>query len=111
MNGEPRLLIAIDRFSEWPTAKTRKTAETKEVVIFLTNHFNLYGNPERKNPTKGGIFSSEYKELFKSRKIEVQYCPQRIHTGNGTVEKTIQTHKSSLLGNMEDGNTSTESII
>ena len=41
LNGESQLLIAIDRFSKWPTVKICKTIETKEVINFLTQNFNL----------------------------------------------------------------------
>ena len=47
INGDVQILIAIDRFSKWPTVKICKTAETKEVINFLTNNFNLYGLPEK----------------------------------------------------------------
>ena len=53
LNGELQILIAIDRFSKWPTAKLCKTSETKEVTSFLSNHFNLYSIPEKINPIKG----------------------------------------------------------
>ena len=33
------ILIAVGRFRKWPTVKTCKTAETKEVMNFLTNIF------------------------------------------------------------------------
>ena len=33
-----------------------------------------------------------------------------MHTGNGTVERAIQTLKTLLLANMEDGNNLTESV-
>ena len=33
LNGEPQILIAIDRFSKWPTAKNCKTSETKGVIV------------------------------------------------------------------------------
>ena len=46
LNGE-NLLIAVDRFSKWPTVKICKTSETKEVIIFLKQNFNLYGIPEK----------------------------------------------------------------
>ena len=52
---EPQITIALDRFSEVPTAKICKTAKTKEVLSFLTNLFNFYGIPEGinwKTPTK-----------------------------------------------------------
>ena len=50
----------------------------------------------------GAFISSEYKNF--------QYCPQRMHTGNGTVERAVQTLKKMILANMEDGNNLTESI-
>ena len=33
-----------------------------------------------------------------------------MHTGNGTVERAIQTMKNLVLANMEDGNNLTESV-
>ena len=60
---------------------------------------------------KGGAFiSTEYKEFCKSRKIEVQYCPLRMHTRNGTVERAIQTMKNLIPATMEDGNNLHESV-
>ena len=99
LNREPQIILAIDQLSKYPTAKFCKTAETKEVINFLTNHFNLYGIPERIQSDK--FISSEHKEFCKSRKIEIQNCPPRKHTGNGTVEN---------MANMEDGNNLTESM-
>ena len=111
LNGEPQILIAIDRFSKWPTAKICKTSDTKEVIGFLSNQFNLYNIPEKNKSDKGGAFiSTEYKNFWKSRNTEIQYCPPRMHTGNGTVERAIQTMKNLILANMEDGNNLTESV-
>ena len=62
INGDVQILIAVDRFSKWPTVKICKTAETKEVLNFLKNNFNLYGIPEKINSDKGGAFiSKEYR--------------------------------------------------
>ena len=33
-----------------------------------------------------------------------------MHTGNGTVERAIQTMKNFVLSNMEDGNNLTENV-
>ena len=111
LNGEPQILIAIDRFSKWPSAKICKTSDTKEVISFLSNQFNLYCIPEKSKSDKAGAFSStEYKEFCESRNIEVQYCPPQMHTGNGTVERAIQTMKNLILANMEDGNNLTECV-
>ena len=56
LNGDHQILIAIDRFSKWPTAKICKSSETKEVIIFLKQNFNLYGLPEKIKTDKGGAF-------------------------------------------------------
>ena len=53
LSGDVQILIAVDRFSKWPTVNKCKTAETKEVLNFLTNKFNLYGIPEKVKLGKG----------------------------------------------------------
>ena len=111
LNREPQKLIAIGRFSKWPRAKICKTSDTKEVMSFLSNQFNLYGVPEKIKSDKGGSFiSTEYKEFCKSRNIEIQYGPPRMHSRNGTVERAIQTMKNLIVANMEDGNNLTERV-
>ena len=111
IHGDVQILIAVDRFSKWPTVKICKTAETKEVKQFLTSNFNLYGIPEKIKSDKGGAFiSKEYRQFCKNRNIEIEYCTPRIHTGNGAVERAIQTLKNLVLTNMEDGKNLTESV-
>ena len=53
INGDVQNSIAVDRFSKWTAVKTCKTAETKEVINFLTNNFTLYGIPEKIKSDKG----------------------------------------------------------
>ena len=59
---------------------------------------------------RGAFISTEYKEFCKARNIEIQYCPPRMHTENGTAERAIQTRKNLVLANMEGGNNITESV-
>ena len=91
IHGEVQILIAVDRFSKWPTVKIRKTAEIREVINFLSSNFNLYGIPEKFKSDKGGasVFK-EYWKPCKNRNIEIEYCTPRVHTGNGAVERAIQ---------------------
>ena len=56
LNGEHQILSAINRFSKWPTAKTCKSSETKEVLNFLKQNSNLYGLPEKIKTDKGGVY-------------------------------------------------------
>ena len=81
------------------------------MIQFLTNKFILYGIPEKIKSDKGGAFiSKEYREVCKNRNIEIEYCTPRIHTGNGVVERAIQTLKNLVITNMEDGQSLTESV-
>ena len=103
LNGENQLLIAVDRFIKWPTVKICKTSESKEVINFLKQNFNLYGLPEKIKSDKGGAFiSKDYMEFCKSKNIEIEYCTPRIHTATGAVERAIQTIKNLILANLED---------
>ena len=53
---------------------------------------------------RGGAFiSKEYKQFGKGRNIEIEYCTPRMHTGNGVVERSIQTLKNLIVANLEDG--------
>ena len=103
LNGKHQILIAIDRFTKWPTAKICKSSETKEVLNFLKQNFNLYGLPEKIKTDKGGAFiAKEYKEFCKSKNIEIEYSTTRLHTVTGTVERAIQTLKNLIIANTED---------
>ena len=106
LNGEPQILIAIDRLSKWPTAKICKASETKEVISFHQISV-IYMVFQRKLNLINGIY---FDRNCKSRNKEIQYCPPRMQTGNGTVEIEIQTMKNLVLANMEDGNNLTESV-
>ena len=112
INGDVQILIAIDRFSKWPTVKICKSAETKEVINFLSSNFNLYGIPEKIKSDKGGAFvSKEYREFCKNRNIEFEYCTPRMHKKrNGTVERALQTLKNLIIANMGDNISLTESV-
>ena len=111
LNGETQILIAINRFSKWSTVKICKTSETQEVINFLSSNFNMYGIPENIRSDKGGAFiSKEYRQFCKSRNIQIEYCTPRMHTGNGVVERAIQTIKNLIIANMEDGLCLTESV-
>ena len=111
LNGENQLLIAVYRFSKWPTVKICKTSETKEVINFLKQNFNLYGIPEKIESDKGEAFiSKDYIEFCKSKNIEIEYSTPRIHTGTGAVERAIQTMKNSIVAVLEDNLCLTECV-
>ena len=53
IHGKIQILIAVDRFSRWPTAKICKTSETKEVIQFLSCIFNFTEYRKKLNWIKG----------------------------------------------------------
>ena len=111
LNGDHQILIAIDRFSKRLTAKICKSSETKEVINFLKQNFNLYGLPEKIKTDKGGAFvSKECKEFCQSKNIEIEYSTPRMHTGTGAVERAIQTLKNLIITNLEDKTCLTECV-
>ena len=111
INGHVQILTTVDRFSKGPTVKICKTAETKEVLNFLTNNFNLFGIPEKiKSDKRGALLSKQYKEFCKNRNIEIEHCTPRLHTGNGVVERAIQTLTNLMVTNLEEGTDLTESV-
>ena len=68
LSGETQILIAVDRFSKWSTAKICKIPETKELTTFLSSNFNLYGIPEKIKSDKGEAFiPKEYRQFCKNR--------------------------------------------
>ena len=91
--------------------KSCKSSETKEVINFLTSNFILYGIPEKTKSDKGGAFIlKEFQKFRKNRNIEFDYCTPRMHTGNGAVERAIQTLKKLIIAKLEDGIGLTESV-
>ena len=111
INGENELLIAIDRFSKLSTVTNCKTCQTKGVIRFLVQNFNLYGIPEKIKPNKGGaLVSKEYIDFCKSKNIEVEDCSPRIHTSSVAVERAIQTIRHLIVANLEDNLCLTESV-
>ena len=111
LNGEHQILIAIDRFSQWPTAKNLKSSETKEVLNFLKQNFHLYGLPEKIKTNRGAAFVwKEFKKFCNTKNIVIEYSTPRMHTGTGAVERAIQTLNNSIIANLEDKMCLTECV-
>ena len=96
LNGEHQILIAIDRFSKCPTVKICKSSETKEVLNFLKQNFNLYGLPEKIKTDKGGAFIAKNTEISVNRKIskmnivhQLYYTPVREQWNAQSKHSTI----------------------
>ena len=70
--GDVYILVAIDRFSKWPTAHICKSADTRTVKKFLTKYFTDNGIPRVIRTDNGSCFKSiEFKQFCKDKILNV----------------------------------------
>ena len=101
--GDVYILVAIDRFSEWPTAQVCKSTDIRTVLKFLTKKFAANETPQCIRTDNGSCFkSNEFKIFCNSEKIKDIRCTPNLHTGTGLVERTIRTTKPLTRANMAD---------
>ena len=109
--NRPKILVAIDHYSKWTTAAICKNTETKTVINFLNQHFNLHGIPKRIRTDNDTAFTSkEFKTFCEQYNIEKITGLPYMHTATGLVERTIQSLKNLILANLEDDIGLTESL-
>ena len=105
------ILVAIDRFSKWPTAHICRSTDTRTVLKFLTRYFTDNGTPRFIRTENGSCFkSNEFKQFCDSQNIKRIRCTPNLHTGTGLVVRLIRTIKSLTRANMADGLTFEESV-
>ena len=109
--GDVYILVAVDRFSKWPTAQICKKTDSRTVLKFLTKYCSNNGTPRSIRTDNGRCFkSSEFKEFCNQENIKRIRCTPNLHTGTGQVERTIRTIKSLTRANMADGLTFEEKV-
>ena len=101
--GDVYILVAVDRFSNWPTAQVCTNTDTRTVQKFLTKYFTDNGTPQCIRTDKGNCFkSNDFKKNCDGENIKRIRCTPNLHTGTGLVERTIRTIKSLTRANMAD---------
>ena len=109
--GNVYILVAIDRFSKWPTAQTCKNTDSQTVIKFLIKYCTDNGTPQTIRTDNGSCFKSKnFKDYCKGENITRTRCTPNLHTGTGLVERTIRTIKSLTRANLEDNLTFEESV-
>ena len=109
--GDVYILVAVDRFSKWPTAQICKRTDSRTVINFLTKYFTDNGTPRTIRTDNGSCFKSqEFNRYCKGENIKRIRSTPNLHTGTGLVERTIRTIKSLTRANLEDGLTFEESV-
>ena len=91
------LLVAIDRFSKFPSVKVTKSTSGKCTVKFLRSYIDIHGVPESiRSDQFSGFKGKTLKKFCSELNIEQKFCPVGDHRGCGLVERTIQTIKRRL---------------
>ena len=91
------LLVAIDRFSKFPSVLITKTTGAKKVTKFLESYIRIHGLPHSIRTDHGSGFKNEKLQQFcTSKGIKHIFSPVGDHRGSGLVERTIQTIKRKL---------------
>ena len=92
------VLLCIDRFTKFPSAKIVSNTSAKNVISFLNEYCHLHGFPRKIKVDHGSCFlSSDFKNFCEKFNIEIIYCTVGNHRSNGLVEKLVYTIKSKLL--------------
>ena len=82
------ILLCIDRFSKFPSAKITSSTSAKTVIEFLQDYIFLHGIP---------YLSQDFKLFCVSNNIKIIFCTVGDHRSNGLVEKLVHTVKIKLL--------------
>ena len=99
------LLVAIDRYSKFPSVKITESTGGKSSVKFLRTYVDTHGIPEYVRTDHFSGFKGKTMQKFCSdHNIEQKSCPVGDHRGCGSVERTIQTIKRRLGVMLLDAN-------
>ena len=91
------LLVAIDRYSKFPSVKITKSTGGKSSIKFLRSYIDIHGIPESVRTDQfSGFKGKSMRKFCSDNNIEQKFCPVGDHRGCGLVERTIQTIKRRL---------------
>ena len=92
------ILLCIDRYTKFPSAKIVNNNSTKNVISFLNDYCHLHVFPRKIRVEHGSCFlSHDFKNFCEKFNIEIFYCTVGDHRTNGMVERLVYTIKSKLL--------------
>ena len=80
------ILVAIDRYSKFPTAMITKTTSTNKIVKFVSEFIATFGTPKLIRVDQFPSFKSkEFENYCTGQGIDLEYCPIDDHRANGQV--------------------------
>ena len=105
------ILLAIDRYSKWPTASMCRTPDGRTVIKFIKQLVMVHGTPKTIRTDKGTAFTSKlFQNYCTSKYIKIKYGTPYLHTATGLVERGVRTLKELMLTNLKDNKSMNESL-
>ena len=92
------VLVAVDRFSRWPSAMVCGNNRSDKILKFLKCYITNHGVPRKIHVDQGTSFmSNEIKAFCNGEGIEIIKSPVNDHRATGCVERTTGSLKNSIL--------------
>ena len=92
------MLVAVDRFSCWPSAMVCGNNRSDKILKFLKSYIANHGVPRKIHVDQGTSFmSNEIKAFCNGEGIEIIKSHVNDHRATGCVERTIGSLKNSIL--------------
>ena len=92
------LLLCIDRFSKFPSAKVLNNTAASSILTFMTDYCHLHGFPKSIRADHGSCFNSfDFRNFCEKNNSKLILCTVGDHRSNGVVERLIYTVKAKLL--------------
>ena len=92
------VLVAVDRFSRWPSAMVCGNNRSDKLLKFLKSYITNNGVPRKIHIDQGTSFmSTEIIAFCNGEGIEIIKSPVNDHGATGCVERTIGSLKNSIL--------------
>ena len=102
------ILLCIDRFSKFPSAKITSSTSSKTVIEFSQEYIFLHGIPYSIRVDHATCFTcQDFKSFCDSNNIKIIFCTVGDHRSNGLVEKLVHTVKIKLLAISKEHDKST----
>ena len=91
------ILVAIDRYSKYPSAMITRSTGRQKIIKFLKTYIQQHSIPKSIKTDQYSGFKNKLVQAFcKDKNIAQYFCPVGDHCGCGLVERSIQTIKRRL---------------
>ena len=91
-NDEIYILVAIDRFSRYPSAVVHPNSDASTAIDFSQKYCEFHGIPRSIRCDQAQAFKSRSFDVYcKNKNIKLKFSPTHDHRATGMVERLIQT--------------------